>query len=349
MASVGEPPYPLDERERAVAQWSFDHNQAAGRGTDTLPAARALYLPLASSGRTVGILGLPLAGAADCPRSRQAPPARDARRPDGGRVRAPGARRAEPASPRWKSRPSGSATALLSSLSHDMRTPLASIEGAASTLLQESEPDLAARRELASTIVAGVAPHGPARGEPPGHDPGRGRLAAGAEGMAAPARCDRRGPAARPRSSSREHPVTTHFPADLPLVPMDEILLEQVFVNLLENAAKHTPSGTPIEIGADGHPGEVVAYVADRGPGPGSRGRGNCVPQVLSRRQPARDGIGLGLTICRGIVTAHGGRIWAERRPGGGAVFRVALPITGTPPQLVTEEAGWTASPPSSS
>jgi two-component system sensor histidine kinase KdpD len=71
-------------------------------------------------------------------------------------------------------------------------------------------------------------------------------------------------------------------------------------------------------------------------------------------------GIGLGLTICRGIVTAHGGRIWAENRAGGGAVFRISLPITGTPPQLLTEEPtsdrqdaepadAWTALPPSSS
>ena len=141
--------------------------------------------------------------------------------------------------------------------------------------------------------------------------------------------------------------VTTSFPPDLPLVPMDEILLEQVFVNLLENAARHTPAGSPIEVGAAARPDEVVAYVADRGPGlpPGDE---DLVFRKFYRGGSGGRGVGLGLTICRGIVTAHGGRIWAERRPGGGTVFRLSLPITGTPPQLVTEDA-WSAQPPSSS
>ena len=148
-------------------------------------------------------------------------------------------------------------------------------------------------------------------------------------------------PPGRPRS----------FRADLPLVPMDEILLEQVFVNLLENAAKHTPAGTADRgrrrrAGA----GEVVAYVADRGPGLAPGEEETRLPQVLSRRHRRGGGVGLGLTICRGIVTAHGGRIWAERRPGGGTVFRVRAPDhRHRRRELVTEEAGWTALPPSSS
>jgi two-component system sensor histidine kinase KdpD len=151
----------------------------------------------------------------------------------------------------------------------------------------------------------------------------------------------------RTEEQLRDHPVTTSFLPDLPLVPMDEILLEQVFVNLLENAAKHTPPGTPIEVGAESRPREVIAYVADRGPGlpPGEE---ETVFDKFHHGDDGSGGIGLGLTICRGIVTAHGGRIWAENRPGGGAIFRVSLPITGTPPQLLTEDA-WTALPHSSS
>ncbi|HEV7365618.1 MAG TPA: ATP-binding protein, partial [Gemmatimonadales bacterium] len=157
----------------------------------------------------------------------------------------------------------------------------------------------------------------------------------------------------------RHHPVATSFPRDLPLVAVDEILLEQVFVNLLENAAKHTPAGTPIDVGAEAGTGEVIAYVADRGPGlpPGQE---ETIFQKFYRGGAGTGGIGLGLTICRGIVTAHGGKIWAENRPGGGAVFRLSLPITGTPPELVPEEAipegqeievgsAWTVRPPSSS
>jgi len=346
VAPVGEPPYPLDERERAVAQWSFDHNQAAGRGTTTLPGARALYLPLASSGRTVGILGLPLAGAADF-----RDPARRRLLESLAGQTAVAFERLALAERSRESEVEVEAerlrTALLSSLSHDMRTPLASIEGAASTLLQDAEPDPAARRELATTIVQ------------ESHRMGRlvanlldmirveaGSLQVQKEWQLLP---DAIGVALlRTEEQLRDHPVTTHFPADLPLVPMDEILLEQVFVNLLENAAKHTPPGTPIEIGADGHPGEVVVYVADRGPGL-APGEEETVFHKFYRGGTGGGGIGLGLTICRGIVTAHGGRIWAERRPGGGAIFRVALPISGTPPQLVSEEAGWTAPPLSSS
>jgi two-component system sensor histidine kinase KdpD len=137
----------------------------------------------------------------------------------------------------------------------------------------------------------------------------------------------------------KEHPVATSLPAELPLVPVDEILLEQVFVNLLENAARHTPPGTAVEIGAVAQPGEVVVSVADRGPGIPA-GEEERVFEKFHRlgSSPGR-GVGLGLTICRGIVMAHGGRIWAEARPGGGALFRFTIPITGNPPTLAREAA----------
>ena len=343
--ATGPAPYALEERERAVAQWSFDHAQAAGRGTTTLPAARALYLPLATSGRTVGVLGVPLGDPADF------------RNPARRRLFEALAGQAAVALERLalaeRSRESQVEieaerlrTALLSSLSHDMRTPLASIEGAASTLLQEAEPDRGARRELAATIVQ------------ESHRMGRlvanlldmirvesGTLRVQKEWQLLP---DVVGVALlRTEEQVRDRAVTTHFPPELPLVPMDEILLEQVFVNLLENAAKHTPAGTPIEVGAEARPHEVIAYVADRGPGLPA-GEEDLVFQKFYRGGSGSGGIGLGLTICRGIVTAHGGRMWAERRPGGGTIFKLSLPITGTPPQLVAEDA-WTALPPSSS
>ena len=357
VAVVDTPPYAIDERERAVAQWTFDHAQAAGRGTTTLPGAGALYLPLESSGRALGVVGLPLAS----PSEFREPARRRLLESLAGQtaaalerlVLAERSRESEVEVEAERLR-----TALLSSLSHDMRTPLASIEGAASTLLQETEPAPAARRDLAATIVQ------------ESHRMGRlvanlldmirveaGTLQVHKEWQLL---SDVVGVALlRTEEQLRGHPVTTAFPADLPLVPMDEILLEQVFVNLLENAAKHTPAGTPIEVGASSRPGEVVAYVADRGPGlpPGEE---ESIFRKFHRGGGGAGGIGLGLTICRGIVTAHGGRIWAENRSGGGAIFRIALPISGTPPQLVAEEptptrqvseaaGAWTAPPPSSS
>jgi two-component system sensor histidine kinase KdpD len=118
---------------------------------------------------------------------------------------------------------------------------------------------------------------------------------------------------------------------------VDEILLEQVFVNLLENAARHTPPGTPVEISAVAGTGEVVVQVADRGPGIPSGEEERVFEKFHRAGSAVGTGAGLGLTICRGIVTAHGGRIWAETRPGGGASFRFTIPITGTPPALARE------------
>jgi two-component system sensor histidine kinase KdpD len=134
-----------------------------------------------------------------------------------------------------------------------------------------------------------------------------------------------------------DHRVTTDFPSDLPLVQVDEVLLEQVFVNLLENAAKHTPPGTPVEIGARAVQGAVEVWVADSGPGlePGSEGR---VFEKFQRGGGAAAGVGLGLTIVRGIVRAHKGEIHAEQRPGGGAVFRFTLPLAGKPPETPVED-----------
>ena len=357
VSAAGPAPYVLDERERAVAQWTFDHKQAAGRGTSTLPAAAALYLPLSSSDRAVGVVGIPLAD----PAQFRDPARRRLLESLAGQTAvalerlalAQHSRETEVEVEAERLR-----TALLSSLSHDMRTPLAAIEGAASALLQATEPDSAARRELAATIVQ--------------ESQRMTRLVANLLDMIRVEAgtlkvqkewqllSDVMGVALiRTDTQLRGHPVTTSFPRDLPLVAVDEILLEQVFVNLLENAAKHTPPGTPIDVGAEAGSGEVIAYVADRGPGflPGEE---ETIFQKFYRGGAGSGGIGLGLTICRGIVTAHGGKIWAENRPGGGAVFRLSLPITGTPPELVAEDtipegqeievgSAWTARPPSSS
>ena len=357
VCSAGTSPYPVDDRERAVAQWTFDHKQAAGRGTSTLPAAAALYLPLSSSDRAVGVVGIPLTD----PAQFRDPARRRLLEALAGQTAvalerlalAEHSRQTEVEVEAERLR-----TALLSSLSHDMRTPLASIEGAASALLQETEPDSPARRELAATIVQ--------------ESQRMTRLVANLLDMirveAGTLQVQKEwqllsdviGVALlRVDQQLRDHPITTSYPPDLPLVPVDEILLEQVFVNLLENAAKYTPPGTPIDVGAEAGSGEVIAYVADRGPGI-PRGEEETIFQKFYRGGAGGGGIGLGLTICRGIVTAHGGKIWAENRPGGGAVFRLTLPITGTPPELVPEEAipegqeievgsAWTVRPPLSS
>jgi len=345
---AGPVPFPIDDRERGTAQWVHDHGQPAGHGTSTLPAAVAFYVPLASSGRVVGVLGI--------------------RPSEPGRFRDPAQRRllealaaqAATALERLALAEQGRRTAveveaerlrtaLLSSLSHDMRTPLGAIEGAASTLVQEGAPaDEATRRELAATIL---------------HESQRmSRLIANLLDMIRVETgalqvqkewqllSDVAGVALlRMDEQLRDHPVTTDFPADLPLVPVDEVLLEQVFVNLLENAAKYTLPGTSIELGAvASREDEVVAYVADRGPGIPAGEEERVFEKFHRAGSIAGSGVGLGLTICRGIVTAHGGRIWSERRAGGGTAFRFTIPVTGTPPTVAAEadaEPAWTAPP----
>jgi two-component system sensor histidine kinase KdpD len=142
----------------------------------------------------------------------------------------------------------------------------------------------------------------------------------------------------RTEQEMHDHPVTTSLPPDLPVVPIDEVLLEQVFVNLLENAAKHTPPGTPIEIGAEAKADEVVVWVADRGPGLPAGEEERVFEKFHRASATPGAGVGLGLAIGRGIVNAHGGRIWAENRAGGGAVFRFTIPIVGTPPETTAEQ-----------
>jgi two-component system sensor histidine kinase KdpD len=133
--------------------------------------------------------------------------------------------------------------------------------------------------------------------------------------------------------------VTTQIPGDLPLVPLDGVLVEQVLLNLLDNALRHTPAGTPIEISATLDGNQVVVAVADRGPGvpPGDEAR------VFDRFYRGRSGaveggVGLGLTVCKGTVEAHGGRIEAANRAGGGVVFQFTLPLGEKSPVVPTED-----------
>ncbi len=117
---------------------------------------------------------------------------------------------------------------------------------------------------------------------------------------------------------------------------IDGVAIEQVLVNLLNNALEYTPADTPIEIGARREDSAVVVDVRDRGPGvpPGTEQR---IFEKFFRAHAAgqgRHGVGLGLAICRGIVEAHGGKIVVGNRPGGGAVFQFTLPVTGEAPRF---------------
>jgi two-component system, OmpR family, sensor histidine kinase KdpD len=331
------PTYSLDDRERGVAQWVFQRDQSAGLGTDTLPAARALYLPLRASGHLVGVLGVMPSD----PRRFQGPAQRQLLEAFADQValalermtleRQTQQTQVEIEAERLR-------TALLSSLSHDLRTPLAGITGSATSLLQDRSMRDEVRRDLLQTIVEEAQRMNRLIGNlldmirvetqtlvvqkewQPLEEP---------IGVAL-IRLDE-------RLQGRE--VQVQLPPDLPLVPLDGLLIEEVLINLLENAVKYTPAGSPITISARADNETVTVDVADRGPGlpPGEEAR---IFEKFYRSvgAPPGGGVGLGLTICRGIVQAHGGRIWAENRPNGGAVFRFTLPIEGTPPALPPRE-----------
>jgi len=325
--------FEITTSELGVAQWVYEHGQIAGLGTATLPGAKALYLPLAASRRTLGVLGLQPteARALDVPeqlhqletfanqtalaleRTQLAEAAQEAQiRAETERLR----------------------SSLLSSVSHDLRTPLATITGAASSLLEGDKIlDEQTQKDLLESLFEEAE-----------------RLNRLVNNLLEMTRMESGTIQARKEwhvleevvgaalgrltKLLRDRPVTTSLPANLPLVPIDDVLLEQVLINLLDNAVKHTPDGGPLEITAWAHDGAVTVEVADRGSGlkPGDEERvfekfyrG---PGLTSR------GAGLGLAICRGIVEVHGGRIWAENRPGGGVAFRFTIPLTGTPPEL---------------
>jgi len=330
----------LSEAALGVARWVLGHQQPAGTGTDTLPGADALYLPLTASNRTVGVLRV----ATRDPRRARDPIERQlleaiADQAGVALERADLVRRSERA--RLEIEAERLRTALLSSLSHDLRTPLGAIEGAASTLLESGTAiDAASRRDL----LASVLDESRRMGRLIGNLLEMVKVESGlvevrkewqpleeVVGIAL-LRLDA-------QLAGRE--IHTHLPGDLPLVPIDGLLIEQVLINLLDNAVKYTPPGAPIDIDAELGDGALLVEVADRGPGI-PRGEEERVFQKFTRLadRAAPGGAGLGLAICRGIVAAHGGRIWVEPRPGGGARFRFSLPIEGpAPPPPPTDEA----------
>lgn len=118
------------------------------------------------------------------------------------------------------------------------------------------------------------------------------------------------------------------------MISVDDVLMEHVFTNLLENSAKYSPAGSPVDIVARKQDASVMIEVMDRGPGfiPGDEKR--VFGKFYRGSVEGIRGAGLGLAICQAIVTAHRGAIVAENRPGGGATIRIILPVGGTPPEV---------------
>jgi two-component system sensor histidine kinase KdpD len=327
-----------DTHEQGVAQWVFDHAQPAGLGTATLPGSRALHLPLVASGRVLAVIAL------------QPADPRRFRDPERQRVlstfvtqvaiaveRALLAEEAERS--RVEAESERTRNALLSSVSHDLRTPLAVIAGAASSLREGERLTDPTRRELAGTIVDEAARLNRLVGDLLDMT----KLESGAvrarkewhslEEVVGAVRL-------RTEALAAGRAVTFTGPPDLPLVPLDDVLYAQALTNVLENALLHSPPGAPVELTAQLSPDALVLEIRDHGPGLPEGG----VERVFEKfwrgnlRQD-RPGAGLGLTIARAIAEAHGGTLTAANHPQGGATFRLSVPMVGVPPSVERDAA----------
>ena len=324
----GQTRFPVPGNDLGIAQWAYDHQRRAGLGTDTLASADAVYLPLNALQRCIGVLALRPRE----PRQLEVPEQMhllDAMVNQAAvaveRVElAETARSAgiEIESERLRN-------ALLSAISHDFRTPLATIIGAATTLLSDAPGaiDEAHRHTLLQSLLGEAE-----------------RLHRLAGNLLDLSRLDAGGPAlqrewlaideligaalAQLRGVLGVRAMRVELAPELPLFPGDEILIGQLLINLIENAAKHTPPGSPIEIAAHADTDWLHVAVRDRGPGLPA-GEEQRIFEKFQRGhvEGAQSGFGLGLTIARAIVGAHGGQIIARQREGGGAEFSFTLPL----------------------
>jgi two-component system sensor histidine kinase KdpD len=323
----------LDFNEVGIAQWSYDHRLPAGIGTDTLPSARSFFIPLAGSQGPIGVLGL----------SRRSG---EALRPDQFRFLEAIANQTALAIERSRLAEQAESTrvqveserlknALLSSVSHDIRTPLAAITGAATSLLSDAIPE-PSRRELTATI----AEEAQRLSRQVGNLLEMTRLESGPIEVRREWHLLEESVGAALERFTAElngRPVTVDV-GGAPLAPYDDVLIHQVIFNLIENAIEHTPAGTAIDIRAGRDRDGVWLEVADRGPGIDPN-QGSQIFDKFHRGHSERGGrgIGLGLAICRSLIQAHGGRISAANRPGGGTAFRFWLPLEGEPPVVESE------------
>ena len=328
----GHQALPLDS---AIAQWVYDHQQPAGMGTQSLAGAPMHYLPLKAPMRTRGVLAL-----------------RPSRKrllflPEQARLLETLAAQIALALERVhyvevaqdalvKMESERLRNGLLSALSHDLRTPLTVLAGLADSLPLAGPPLPSAQAEIAQAIRAeALRTSGLVSNllDMSRLQDGRVQLRREwhpLEEVVGTALQHLAGQLAR-------HAVRIDLPADLPLLEFDAVLMERVFCNLLENAAKYTPPGSQIEISARHDGDRAVVTVSDNGPGlPPGREESLFEKFTRGHEELAVTGVGLGLTIVRAIVTAHKGTVRAENRPEGGARFTVTLPA-GVPPEVPGE------------
>jgi two-component system sensor histidine kinase KdpD len=329
MKSAYPPEDELDERDLGAATWAYEHDRETGHGSDTLPGAKRLFVPMHTGRGTVGVIGID--------RDRPGPNLTPEQRrllhsltdqaalaverihlvEDIDRVRL-----AEE-SDRLRS-------ALLTSISHDLKTPLAAIIGAAGTLRSfagalddDSKMDLLStvqdEAERLNRFIANLL------------DMTRLESGAAAPNMALNDLSDVLGATLqRARKVLAHHRIELGLAHDLPMVSIDPVLFDQVLFNILDNAAKYAPAGTMIRVQGWKETGSIVLQILDEGDGIADEDLERIFDKFYRARKgdQVRAGTGLGLPICRGFVGSMGGTITASnRRDRSGAVFTIRLPI----------------------
>lgn len=325
----------LDQNEQAVALWSFQNRQTAGRGSETLPAVSIRFLPLITSHGIVGVLGvkshnqarylthedrlllenfanlaaLAIERALFAEQANQAESLRTTERLQ---------------------------SALLNSISHELRTPLASIMGALTSLEEdenESGNEMPLSHETRVELIKSAAGQTRQLNHLVGNLLDMTRLQSGTVRL-------NRSPVDiqdligailnQMEDRLRDRRIDVNISEGLPMILLDAVLIGQALVNLLDNAAKFSPPETPILIQASQTEGELRLSVQDEGPGVADEELDRIFDKFYrgSAAMSSR-GTGLGLSICRGIVEAHGGRIWAENVLGGGLLVVLAIPFEG--------------------
>ena len=329
---ASEPPgIGLQDKERAVAQWVFDRGLTAGKDTDTLRDTGRAFFPVSVEEKVLAVLAVDMTST----ESRLTPQKRllieaFASLAAVAIIRVRLAREAEQA--RWLAESEKLHNALLNSISHDLRTPLAAITGAVTALLsEESKSDTETDRALLRAIeeearrmnhfVANLLDMVRIEG---------GTLKLRREW------CDIQdilGVALREvKGAIAGHPLEIDIPADLPLVKVDFPLIEHVMINLLENAAKYSPQGSKISVSARYLDQAMRFTVTDHSPSVPAAERVRIFDKFYRLHYSKQvGGTGLGLSICKGIIEAHGGKIWVDPSPDYGNRFIFTLPVTEQP------------------
>ncbi len=322
----------------SVAQWVFDHNEIAGQGTNTLPGSEAIYFPIHNEDKVLGVLALLPINL----RRVFLPEQQKLLDTFLGQIGQAVARirfSEQIRSTQMQMEAERLRNSLLSAISHDLRTPLATIIGSASAIAQDNG-ELNALDRLA--LGQGIVDEAERMANLVNNILDMARLEAGVLELNKqwyPLEEIIGTVLTTLQKQLSNRPIKVKLPKGIPMIWGDSVMIEQVLINLLENAVRYTPQGSELEIIAEIHPSSAEITVADHGQGiPKGQEQQLFEKFYQTRHETAQSGVGLGLAICRAIVEIHGGNIYARNRAEGGAEFVFSLPLEQAPPTVEPEE-----------